>query len=386
MAQLVRTVLYDHHIRCGGKMVDFAGWEMPLQYSSGIIQEHLQTRRAAGLFDVSHMGRLVFRGSDALRFLQHSLTNDAAALELGRAQYTLIPTASGGAVDDAYLYRFAEDEYLLVVNAANRAKDLQHFGKLMEDFGDVQLLDRSADMAMISLQGPASAQILTDIADGHELAIGPRRNDLGTMAIAGTRVQAGRTGYAGEKVGFELFIPPEKAGDIWDLLVARGAAPVGLGARDTLRLEAGLPLYGHELGNDLEGNEIPIFACSLAKFAVSFSPQKGNFAGREALARQHEAFRRLAIGDYSLLASLPRRIMPLVLLDKAVARRGSAVYNGQEPVGYVTSGTAIPVWQSGRIELRAIALALIDSRLGSGQMVEVEVRGRRYRSQVTSKA
>ena len=209
MAQLVRTVLYDHHIRCGGKMVDFAGWEMPLQYSSGIIQEHLQTRRAAGLFDVSHMGRLVFRGGDALRFLQHSLTNDAAALELGRAQYTMIPAASGGAVDDAYLYRFAEDEYLLVVNAANRAKDLQHFGKLMEDFGDVQLLDRSADMAMISLQGPASAHILTDIADGHELAIGPRRNDLGTMAIAGTRVQAGRTGYAGEKVGFELFIPPE---------------------------------------------------------------------------------------------------------------------------------------------------------------------------------
>lgn len=165
MGQLQTTVFLERHLKLGAKMVEFAGWNMPLHYKPGIIQEHLVVRRRAGLFDVSHMGRFVFRGSGVLAFLQHTLTNNAAALEVGESQYTIIPNSNGGAIDDAYLYRFFEDEYLLVVNAANRQKDWEHFLRSLEKFGQVEMQDRTQELAMLSLQGPLSKGILTRIVD-----------------------------------------------------------------------------------------------------------------------------------------------------------------------------------------------------------------------------
>jgi aminomethyltransferase len=243
-------------------MVDFAGWDMPVQYSSGIIEEHLATRRGAGLFDVSHMGRFVFQGEGALPFLQHVLTNNAAALGVGDigAQYTMIPTPSGGAVDDAYLYRFTRKEYLLVVNAANRKKDWEYFQSCLGCFPGVKMYDRTDELAMLALQGPRSRELLEGMADGGRFPE-PARNAVGTVAVGEAEVLVARTGYTGEPLCFELFFQRKWGSAIWDRIIDRGATPAGLGARDTLRLEAGLPLYGHELGLDPEGREIPVMAC-----------------------------------------------------------------------------------------------------------------------------
>jgi aminomethyltransferase len=290
MTELKRTVLYDRHLQLGAQMVPFGGWDMPVMYAEGILSEHLATRKAAGLFDVSHMGRFVFRGDRALEFLQYALTNNAAALDDASrgAQYTFIPTSDGTAVDDAYLYRFVDDAYLLVVNAGNRDKDWRHFQTLLAGFDDVTLEDHSERLAMISLQGPASRAIMERVVTDGQLPE-PARNALSTGTIAGAVVQLARTGYTGEPLWFELFIPRDAAVAVWDLLIDGGATPVGLGARDTLRLEAALPLYGHELGEAPGGGAIPIFACPLARFGVSFSPLKADFVGREALASQHAA-------------------------------------------------------------------------------------------------
>ena len=388
MSDIRKTVLHDRHEALGARMVDFGGWHMPVQYPGGILEEHLSTRKGAGLFDVSHMGRFVFRGSGVLAFLQHVLTNNAAALDVEQAQYTIIPNASGGAVDDAYLYRFREDEYLLVVNASNARKDWEHFESFRADFADVELVDRSEELAMLALQGPRSRDILAGALDVGALPE-PRRNALSCATIGGTEVLLARTGYTGEPLCFELFIPRDDAPGIWDLLIERGAHPVGLGARDTLRLEAGLPLYGHELGTDGEGKEIPIFACPLAKFAVSFSPLKGEFVGKAALTKQHEAFARLARGDDSLATDLPRVVVPVAVTGKAVAREGTAVFRGDgtDRVGTVTSGTMVPYSTfageglagslAEETQRRAICLALLDSRLREGDEVQFEVRGRR---------
>jgi len=319
MADTLRTVLFDRHESLGAKIVEFGGWEMPIQYPSGIVKEHLETRRGAGLFDVSHMGRFFVRGSQALDFLQRVLTNNAAGLEVGVAQYTMIPTASGGALDDAYLYRFEEDEYLLVVNAANRVKDWAYLEAERARFADTEMVDRTQEIAMLSLQGPRAKPIMLEIISSGEIPE-PARNALSIVEIEGARIMLGRTGYTGEPICFELFIERHDAGRIWDRLTSRGAHPVGLGARDTLRLEAGLPLYGHELGTDPEGKEIPSFASSLSRFAVSFSALKGDYFGREALARQFESFKRIMDRDYSLIEALPRRVHSLELADKGIAR------------------------------------------------------------------
>ncbi len=386
MKQLLRTVFYDKHVSLGAKMVEFGGWDMPVQYETGIIQEHLSTRKRAGLFDVSHMGRFTVGGSGALDFLQHVLTNNAEALQIEEGQYTMIPNEAGGALDDAYLYRFVEDEYLLVVNAANREKDWRHLSALKEKFNRVDLDDCTLDLAMLSCQGPASKTIMSGILESGSLPE-PMRNRLSTVCINGSRVQLARTGYTGEPICFELFIPRAAAVKIWDLLLDRGAVPVGLGARDTLRLEAGLPLYGHELGLDPSGAEIPIFACDLARFAVSFSPRKGDFIGKQALLKQFKAYQKIVNRDYSRLQDLPRRIQPIELIEKGVARAGAPVYHEQNQVGYITSGTMVPYWQTEGIgldsiqgedrKMRAIGLALIDSRRVEGEEFEIDIRGKR---------
>jgi len=389
MEKLNKTALNDRHVKLGANMVEFAGWEMPLHYQTGIVQEHLITRKAAGLFDISHMGRFTVRGKDALEFLQHVLTNNAAALEEEEGHYTMISNENGGVIDDAYLYRFFRDEFILVVNAANREKDFVHLEKIRSTFGQVEFIDRTAELAMLSLQGPAAKDIMLDLISGGRLPE-PLRNCLSTAQINGSQVLISRTGYTGEPICFELFIARPDVAAIWNALLDKGAQPIGLGARDTLRLEAVLPLYGHELGLDPEGREIPAYASMLARFSVSLSPLKGDFIGRSALTKQYEAFRRIVDRDYSLMADLPRIIQPIALIDKGVARAEARVFRDDKQVGYVTSGTMVPLWQSEGMGLstrqsddkgrRAIGLALLDSDLVEGDEIDIEIRGKRLRA------
>ncbi len=391
-APLRRTPFFARHVTLGASMVAFGGWEMPVQYPTGIIAEHLATRGGAGLFDVSHMGRFVLRGPGSLRFLQHVLSNSAEALDLLQAQYTIVPTSTGGAVDDAYLYRFVEGEFLLVVNAANRVKDWKHFQDHLAGFPDAELTDETGEIAMLAVQGRAARDMLSGLLETGGLPE-PLRNALSVATLRLPRVarpvevRIARTGYTGEPVCFELFLAAEAGPALWDALVEAGAAPAGLGARDTLRLEAGLPLYGHELGFDPEGREIPLMSCPLATFAVSFSPRKGEYVGRAAIERQHAAYARILRRDYSLLRDLPRLTRPLAVTGRGIAREGSPVFREGAPAGWVTSGTAVPYWdvegeglcstQGAAHRLRAIALAYADSRLVEGDPLEIDVRGKR---------
>ncbi|MCL5736976.1 MAG: glycine cleavage system aminomethyltransferase GcvT, partial [Actinobacteria bacterium] len=359
MTELRRVALHENHLALGAKMTDFAGWAMPLMYPTGVIGEHLATRSKAGLFDVSHMGRFAFRGSGALGLLQYALSNNAAALDVGQAQYSFIPTETGGAVDDVYLYRFFEDEYLLVVNAANKEKDWEHLESLRMGAssaspvpGPVEMHDRTDELVMLALQGPLSREILTALIENGRLPE-PRRNQLSVVTMAGVPILVGRTGYTGEPLGFELFVPRDHGAVVWDLLIEKGAVPCGLGSRDTLRLEAGLPLYGHELGADMQGTEIPLFSSPLASFAVSFSPVKGDYVGREALIRQQAAYRRVLARDYSLVADLPRMTRPVAVVGKGVPRPGSPVMREGRGVGWVTSGTMVPYWQMTGLDLES---------------------------------
>lgn len=388
MSKIHRTVLYDRHLALGAKIVEFCGWDMPIFYPTGIVKEHLATRKEAGLFDVSHMGRFIFKGAGALKFLQYVLSNNAEALDIiaTGAQYTIIPTETGGAVDDAYLYRFVEEEYLLVVNAVNCEKDWNHFQSLIKDFDDVELMDRTEEIVMLSLQGPKSRSILEHIIESGSLPE-PARNSVSMVTISGINVKVARTGYTGEPLCFELFVDRNGGLVLWDRMVNEGATPIGLGARDTLRLEAALPLYGHEFGEDHEGREIPIMSCPLARFAVSFSPLKGDFMGRAELARQNEALKKIIFRDYSLIQDLLCITKPLAVEGRGIAREGSKVFRGDKHVGYVTSGTMVPMWsvegeglesaQTGERQLRSICLAYIDSDIIEDDKVSIDIRGKR---------
>ena len=360
-------------------MVDFAGWQMPIQYPGGIIQEHLFTRKFCGLFDVSHMGRFEIAGSGSGEFLRYALTHDAGLLPTGRAHYTLLANEQGGAIDDAFLYRFFEDRRLLVVNAANKDKDWAHLKKIRKQFADVTMEDISDSIAMVALQGPESEKILTSLIEGGNLPEA-KRNALGVVRIAGSEIWVGRTGYTGEPVCFELFMPVDAASKLWNRLIKRGARPVGLGARDTLRLEASLPLYGHEYGLDPAGKEIPIAACPTSKYGVSFKDENREFIGKEALAAQFDSLKN---EDTTIVDKIVR---PVRILDKGIARPGSKIlYDGKE-AGWLTSGTMVPFWiaqdRNGQRILtdekgqHAIGLALLDRRIDIDDTVQIEVRGR----------
>lgn len=386
-----RTVLYDCHLECGGRLVDFAGWHMPVQYQRGILQEHLETRRSAGMFDVSHMGRFEITGRRALEFLRWVLTNDAGALPVGRAHYTLLADETGGAIDDAYLYRFSPEQWLLVVNAANTYKDWEYLRRKAEELGrGVQLKNLSEELAMIALQGPQSEGLLSGVMEGGKLPE-PKRNALGAVRIAGCEVLVGRTGYTGEPVCFELFVPAKAAESLWCMLLERGACPVGLGARDTLRLEASLPLYGHEYGRDVTGQEIPILACPAAKVGVNLKDPERRFVGRDALEEQSR--------------SLKKGICAFRVLGKGVVRAGALVFQGLREIGRVTSGTAVPYWVprevscphhcghgagweahfSGQTAQRSIGLAMLEGPLGAGALIEIDLRGRRVEAEVVKR-
>ncbi len=384
-----KTPLYSIHINLGAKMIDFGGWSMPLYYREGITAEHLVTRKRAGLFDISHMGRFRVSGNDSLAFLQHALTGNAASLEVGESQYTIISDENGIALDDAYLYRFYHGQYLLVVNASNRNKDKKHLLEVSGRFKDIKIDDITDGMSMLSLQGPGSRELLLSLISSGSLPE-PLRNKLSIMNIGEIKILAARTGYTGEPIGFELFTDSKSVTGLWTLLFDRGASPVGLGARDTLRLEAGLPLYGHELGMDSRGNKIPVFASLQSRLAVSFSPLKGDFIGRDALNTQFEALKKILDKDFTQINGLPEMIMQLELLEKGIARPGDKVYFGGRQAGCISSGTIVPYWVTSDIDskreitegssTRSIALALIDSRRWEQDRVEVEIRGKRVKA------
>ncbi len=368
------TVLHDWHRNHGAKMVDFAGWDMPVQYQTGALQEHLATRRHAGLFDVCHMGRYQVTGPDAEEFLLATLTNDARALGPGQAQYSFIADEAGGAIDDAYLYKLAEARYLLVVNAGNRDKDWDWLNR-HKDGLEVALADVSEDLGMISLQGPHSTAILEQIVAKDALPEN-KRNRLSLARFDGSDLIVARTGYTGESICFELFVATDRTVALWQRLVDLGAVPVGLGARDSLRLEAGLPLYGHELGLDPEGRETPIFANALALFAVRHTDSH-DYVGRAALEAQREEFIQIRRGELGVPVEsrlLKRLVQPIAVFPgRKPLRAGFKVLHEGRHVGFVTSGTTVPYVRfsgeghtatpSENHELRPIGLALIDSDL-----------------------
>ena len=387
---LKKTPLFDWHRKHGAKLTDFSGWEMPIQYESKILGEHLATRRYGGLFDVSHMGRFLIRGRDADTFLQHVLTSNVSALRTGQAQYTIIANQEGGAIDDGYLYRCESDEYMLVVNAANTEKDWRHLKAQSGRLKDAELQDISDSVAMIAFQGAQSGRILEFLLEDGYLPE-PARNALSRGVLAGIPVRFARTGYTGEPIGYELFVPADGVEKIWDLLYSTGAAkgilPVGLGGRDTLRLEAGMPLYGHEYGLDQNEREIPVLSCVLAGVAVSFSSRKGDFIGRRALLEQYEQVKALRKGVYEPSDILRRRIRPVALMDRGVLRAGDRLFLDDREVGVVTSGTVCPYWTfegegahmriTDSTKRRSIGLALIDAEYRSGRELAAEIRGRR---------
>ena len=388
MSDLKRTQLYDVHVAAGATMVDFGGWEMPIKYPTDIVAEHLYTRHFCSLFDVSHMGRILVDGPQAVAFLQHVLSSNVMALDLNQAQYAIIPNENGGAVDDAYLYRFEEDRYLLVVNAANTDKDLLHLNEQIKAY-DAKMTVITGDYAAIAVQGPKAKELL-QILSGGKAITEPVKNALNTLEFEGRTVRVAKTGYTGEPIGYEVYIESAEAAWLWKRLIELGAKPAGLGARDTLRLEAGLPLYGHEMGLAPDGTEIPIFAVPLAKFAVSFSEQKGDFIGRAPLEKQFAAFKKIMSRDFSDLSVLPRRIVPITLLDRGIMRAGMPVYRGDELIGYVTSGTMVPYYRHEGKGLdtvilddtanRAIGLAYLSSDILEDDVVTVDVRGRRLKA------
>lgn len=317
-AQLRETPLASTHRRLGARMVEFAGWNMPVQYRS-IIAEHMAVRSKVGLFDVSHMGEFVVRGSGAHDFLQYMIANDLNRLTVpNRALYTQFVMPDGGTVDDLIVYRRADD-YLLVVNASNIEKDWNWLRQYSSRFDDVILHDISGEIALLALQGPNAAPLLVQLA-GEEIDAVQTFSYLDST-IGGISASLGRTGYTGED-GFEIFVRPADAGRLWDVLINRGEnlgiEPCGLGARDTLRLEAGLPLYGHELDEDTSPLQ--------AGLGWSVKLDKGEFLGRQVLARQKSE-------------GLSKVCVCLKVEGRALPRPGYAILDGDKRIGAVTSGS-----------------------------------------------
>ena len=393
MDELKRTVLYNDHVAAGATMVDFGGWDMPVQYPTGIVAEHLYTRSNCSLFDVSHMGRFLVEGPDRVAFLQHVVTSNVAALELGKAQYCIIPDDDGSAVDDAYLCRFEEDKILFVVNAANIDKDKAHLNARIKGY-DCRITDISAQWGAIAVQGPRSRELMEVLSGGAQITE-PVKNALNTLKLEGHEVMVANTGYTGEPVGFEVYVRTEDTSWLWNKLIELGAKPAGLGARDTLRLEAGLPLYGHEMGLDPSGKRMPIFAVGLASFAVNFAEEKGAFIGRDALLAQKNANEKIKKKDYSDIAVLPRKVRAIELVDRGVMRAGMEIFKDGKHVGWITSGTMVPYYvtegegaelrlteQTGR---RAIGFCYVDSDIRKDDIVEVDVRGKRLKAVIKLK-
>lgn len=345
-----RTPVHDWHRRAGGRLVEFAGWELPVQYAGGVLAEHRAVRSAAGLFDVSHMGEIWVRGPGALDLLQWLTPNDVSRLSPGRAQYSALLTERGTIIDDLLVYRYTDDRYLLVVNAANGAIDLQWLTEHCS--ADSEVEDRSERTSLFALQGPLAVDILGRLVDAEIDTLPPF--SFVEAHVAGVPATISRTGYTGED-GFEIYLPTEQALSVWETLMDDGGPlglePIGLGARDTLRLEAGLMLHG----NDIDDTVTPLEAG--LGWVVKLG--KGDFIGRAALVEQKRV-------------GLSRRLVGLQLEGRRIARHGATVLQGDEPVGTVTSGSWSPTLE------RAVAMAFVaEGSASSDCELELEIRGRR---------
>ncbi len=339
-----RTPLYDCHLEAGAKMVDFAGWEMPVQYA-GVIEEHRAVRTAAGLFDVSHMGEVRVRGAGAEALLQRLTPNDVAKLVPGRAHYSGLLTERGTYVDDLLVYRLAADDFLVVVNASNAPGDFAWMASRAQ--GEAEVTDESERWALLALQGPKALAILTLLASPD--VSGLKYYGFVQGQVDGTPAILSRTGYTGED-GFEIYLAPEEAPKVWRRLVEAGAAPAGLGARDTLRLEAAMALYGHEIDETTTPFE--------AGLGWVVKLDKGEFLGRDALAAQKAA-------------GVPRKLVGFEVQGRGIARQGHAVVSDGGAVGTVTSGTWSPTFE------KAIGMAYVPPEMAApGTPLTLDVRGK----------
>lgn len=352
----MKTALYDRHLELGAKLVPFAGWEMPVHYQQGIIKEHQAVRQAVGLFDVSHMGRILVFGPDAEPFLDYLSTNRIAGKADGSATYTVWCHESGGAVDDVLVYKEDSEHFFVIVNASNRQKDLAHLLTYQHLFR-VHIQDRFQGEGILALQGPSSDSLLSQFF--------PQLKTLKAMHFMKVSEQPGqellisRTGYTGEK-GFELYGATDQIVNWWDRLIKEGQAfhiePVGLGARDTLRLEMGFALYGHELSDQIAPSE------SVSAWTIKWD--KKQFLGKKALEELETSSRKR--GEYGIK-----------LLSRGIPREGYSIWQGDIQIGTVTSGSFSPTLNQG------IALILVDRVLKEGELVEVEIRQQRSQAQVT---
>src|SRR5829696_2302486 len=352
---LKKTPLHASHVALGARMVPFAGWDMPVEYS-GITAEHLAVRTSAGLFDVSHMGEIEVAGADALAAIQRITSNDASRLSVGQAQYAGLMMPNGAFVDDLLVYRLAADHFLLVVNASNIAKDFAWIREHIKGIGDAVAVDSSSRYALIAVQGPAARQIVQPLTGV----------DLGTIKyywfahgeVASVRCTISRTGYTGED-GYELFVPPSAAPRVWDALLEAGKSfdlkPAGLGARDTLRLEAAMRLYGNDIDDTTTVLEADL------EWIVSWT--KGGFIGRAALEEQKQQ-------------GLARRLVGFEMLDRAIARHGYPVLVGGMAAGHVTSGTQTPFLK------KAIGMAYVPASTAPDAEFDIDVRNRRARARI----
>ncbi|HEV8338054.1 MAG TPA: glycine cleavage system aminomethyltransferase GcvT [bacterium] len=344
---LQRTPLHTRHLEHGARMVPFAGWEMPVQYR-GILEEHRAVREQAGLFDVSHMGEVLVEGDTALEALQQLVPNDVARLAVGHGLYTPMCYPHGGIVDDLIIFCFRQKRYLMVVNAATHTKDL---GWIEEHALGATVRDISREMALLALQGPAASTILRRLTTAPVDEMRPF-DVLPEAMVAGRRAVLSRTGYTGED-GFELGPAWDDAPVLWDALLDAGASsglvPVGLGARDTLRLEAGLMLYGNDIDDTTSPLEAPL------GWTVKW--EKGDFMGREALLRQREQ-------------GPPRKLVGFAVEGRAVARHGYGLLHQETPVGAVTSGTFSPTLQM------SIGMGYLPFALAKEGALSVEIRER----------
>jgi len=356
VGQLRKTPLNAVHRELGAKMVPFGGWDMPVEYS-GLIAEHLAVRKAAGLFDVSHMGEFTVEGPGALSFLQRATASNVAKLEPGQVQYSALPMASGAPVDDVTIYHQGPERYLLVVNAGNIEKDFEWL-KGMEPRG-CELQNRSDAYALLALQGPLSQEILQGITALDLAAI--RYYHFAEGEVGGHPAMVARMGYTGED-GFEIFVAPEHAEAVWRLLLEtgreRGLIPAGLGARDTLRLEARMCLYGNDMDESTTLVEAGL------GWMVSFDEVKGDYPGRSVLEEQKKN-------------GPPRKLVGFEIVGRGIARHGYPVCLGTEEVGTVTSGTYAPFLQ------KSIGLCYLPAaKAAVGTDFDVEIRGRRVPAKV----
>lgn len=338
--------MFPIHRRLGAKIVEFAGWEMPVQYE-GLREEHLAVRRDAGLFDVSHMGEIEIRGREAARFCQYLTTNDVSTAKDYQAQYTLFCNTGGGVVDDVILYKLSQDRYLFCVNASNTAKDYDWIIGAGGDY-DVEIEDRSARFSQIALQGPRSEEILSRCLSSDFGSL--RRFRFLQFTWKGMELIIARTGYTGED-GFEIFLPWEGGPVLWEGLMEAGSSsgikPCGLGARDTLRIEMGYSLYGHEINDDINP-----FEAGLGRYVKM---DAGDFIGRDALC--------------GVLADGPKHhICGFEMIDRGIPREGYRVFKDGAHIGRVTSGTLSPSLE------KSIGMGYLKSDLGIGDSIQIEIR------------